>query len=185
MQFLSNGQLLCQLYCISYAPSIQLLREMRNKAGTIEEEGLYVVINPRKDPALVFSGCEGRAISKFFSSFQMDIGEFSAKTIVLDRVPEKAYLYFSCHSVYHLNYPPQSGLCLFGGLTLSLEDIQNDIFDMSSARLVTLSACETGVTDIVKGSTDEFLGSPAGFMLAGVPCVVSSLWSVPVSLQPY
>ena len=50
---------------------------------------------------------------------------------------------------------------------------------MSSARLVTLSACETGITDIVKGSGDEFIGLPAGFMLAGVPCVVSSLWSVP------
>lgn len=51
--------------------------------------------------------------------------------------------------------------------------------DISSARLVTLSACETGITDIVKGSADEFVGLPAGFMLAGIPCVVSSLWSVP------
>jgi CHAT domain-containing protein len=50
---------------------------------------------------------------------------------------------------------------------------------MSSARLVTLSACETGITDVVKGSADEFVGLPAGLMLAGVPCVVSSLWSVP------
>jgi CHAT domain-containing protein len=50
---------------------------------------------------------------------------------------------------------------------------------MSSARLVTLSACETGITDIKTGSSDEFVGLPAGFMLAGVPCVVSSLWSVP------
>jgi CHAT domain len=38
---------------------------------------------------------------------------------------------------------------------------------MSSARLVTLSACETGITDIMKGSADEFVGLPAGFMLAG------------------
>jgi CHAT domain-containing protein len=50
---------------------------------------------------------------------------------------------------------------------------------MSSARLVTLSACETGITDIVKGSADEFVGLPASFMLTGVPCVVSSLWLIP------
>ena len=68
---------------------------------------------------------------------------------------------------------------LFGGRTLNLADLQNDIADMSSARLVTLSACETGITDVVKGSADEFVGLPAGLMLAGVPCVVSSLWSVP------
>jgi CHAT domain-containing protein len=50
---------------------------------------------------------------------------------------------------------------------------------LSPARLVTLSACETGITDIVKGSADKFTGLPADFMLAGVPCVISSLWSVP------
>ena len=44
---------------------------------------------------------------------------------------------------------------------------------------MALSACETGITDIFQGSAEEYVGLPAGFMLAGVPCVVSSLWSVP------
>src|SRR5205823_2525293 len=51
--------------------------------------------------------------------------------------------------------------------------------DLSAARLVTLSACETGVTDVLRGSAEEYVGIPAGFLLAGVPCVVSSLWAVP------
>jgi CHAT domain-containing protein len=44
--------------------------------------------------------------------------------------------------------------------------------------LVTLSACETGIADVVQGSADEYLSLPAGFLRAGVPCVVSSLWQV-------
>lgn len=44
-------------------------------------------------------------------------------------------------------------------------------------RLVTLSACETGITDI-RQSLDEFLGLPAGLMQAGAPAVVSTLWAV-------
>lgn len=60
-----------------------------------------------------------------------------------------------------------------------MKDLQNDIVDMSSAGLVTLSASENGITDVMKGNDDEFVGLPAGFMSAGVPCVVSSLWSVP------
>jgi hypothetical protein len=56
---LSDGQPLCQRYYVSYAPSIQLLREMQNKAEIIEGKGFYAVINPGEDPALVFSGCEG------------------------------------------------------------------------------------------------------------------------------
>ena len=63
--------------------------------------------------------------------------------------------------------------------TPSLEDFQNDVVDMSSARLVTLSACETGITDITTGSADEFVCLLQALLLAGVPCVVSSLLSVP------
>ncbi len=84
---LADGQLLCERYCISYAPSIQLLREMRNKAGTIEENGLYVVINPGEDPSLVFSGFEGQAISNFFSFSQINIGKFGTRATILDKVP--------------------------------------------------------------------------------------------------
>ena len=48
--------------------------------------------------------------------------------------------------------------------------------DISAARLITLSACETGVTEIQ--SPDEFLGLPAGFLQAGAPAVLSTLWPV-------
>lgn len=176
---LSDGQLLCQRYCISYAPSISLLREMQNKSGNILEKGLYAVINPEEDSRLVFSEYEGQTISKFFEFTQVDVGETGTKATVLDRISGQAYLHFSCHGSYNWNDPSQSGVFLHGGRTLSLADLQKDVVDMSSARLVTLSSCETGITDIVKGSADEFVGLPAGFMLAGVPCVVSSLWSVP------
>lgn len=57
--------------------------------------------------------------------------------------------------------------------------LQSDILDMPFTRLVTLSACETGLSDVLRGSPEEYVGLPAGFMLAGVPCIVSSLWSVP------
>jgi CHAT domain-containing protein len=40
-----------------------------------------------------------------------------------------------------------------------------------------LSACETGLSDI-RQSPDEFLGLPAGFLQAGAPAVVSTLWRV-------
>lgn len=179
---LSDDQLLCQRYCISYAPSIPLLKEMKNKAVTVGGKGLYEVINPEKDPTLVFSECEGHFISKFFQNPKICGPEQGTKPTVLYNIPGKAYIHFSCHGSYNWIDPHHSGLRLFGGRsidTLSLEDLQNDEVDMSSARLVTLSACETGITDNVRNRADEFVGLPAGFMLAGVPCVVSSLWSVP------
>ncbi|QNH56818.1 CHAT domain-containing protein, partial [Limnospira indica] len=58
---------------------------------------------------------------------------------------------------------------------LTLEDILR--LDLSNCRLVTLSACETGITDFTSTS-DEYIGLPSGFILAGSPNVVSTLWAV-------
>lgn len=116
---------------------------------------------------------------KTFKSSLIHIGETGTKTTVIEGVSGKSYIHFSCHGSYNWDDPPTSGLHLVGGKTLNIKDLQNNIVDLSSARLVTLSACESGITDGMKGSADEFFGLPTGFMLAGVPCVVSSLWSVP------
>jgi CHAT domain-containing protein/CO dehydrogenase/acetyl-CoA synthase epsilon subunit len=54
-----------------------------------------------------------------------------------------------------------------------------DIFslDLLNSRLVTLSACETGLIDI-NSSSDEYIGLPSGFLIAGATNVISTLWSV-------
>ncbi|MHC5718479.1 MAG: CHAT domain-containing protein, partial [Nostoc sp.] len=48
---------------------------------------------------------------------------------------------------------------------------------LEKCRLVTLSACETGLIDF-NNTSDEYIGLPSGFLLAGSPSVVSSLWKV-------
>ena len=54
-----------------------------------------------------------------------------------------------------------------------------EIFDLSLSKcsLVTLSACETGLTDI-RDNTDEYIGLPSGFFYAGATSVISTLWAV-------
>jgi CHAT domain-containing protein len=89
----------------------------------------------------------------------------------------RTYVHFSCHGGYDWNEPPASGLELTDG-RLTLAELQQGGIDLSTARLVTLSACETGISDVLQNA-QEYVGIPSGFMLAGVPCVVSNLWSVP------
>ncbi|MGB7713097.1 MAG: CHAT domain-containing protein [Microcoleus sp.] len=48
---------------------------------------------------------------------------------------------------------------------------------ISQCSLVTLSACETGLTTST-AMTDEYIGLPSGFLYAGSMNVVSSLWAV-------
>ena len=49
--------------------------------------------------------------------------------------------------------------------------------NLDQCRLVTFSACETGITDPTSIS-DEYVGLLSAFLYAGSPSVVSTLWSV-------
>ncbi|MGK7898127.1 MAG: CHAT domain-containing protein, partial [Xenococcus sp. (in: cyanobacteria)] len=113
--------------------------------------------------------------------------------------------HFSCHGYFNVNNPLQSALILANAeicteikpkvnnsedyktfpfrdgkrtdpsKCLTLENIFK--LDLPLCRLVTLSACETGLTD-AKSLSDEYIGLPSGFLFAGSPNVVSSLWTV-------
>ena len=90
-------------------------------------------------------------------------------------------VHFATHGILNSTQPELSGV------VLSLVDEQgtpqngflrlHDIFNLHlPAGLVVLSACETGLGEVVKG--EGLIGLTRGFMYAGSPRVVVSLWSV-------
>ena len=70
----------------------------------------------------------------------------------------------------------RSALKLAKPESLTLETIFEHI-KLPRTRLVVMSACETGLVD-PGDLAAEYVGLPAGFVMAGVPSVVSSLWAV-------
>jgi CHAT domain-containing protein len=174
----NTSELVCDHYQVSYTPSTKVLAQVPAKAmqGVIPE--LYAVINPEADPNLVFTPIEGAAIVRLFARYKADEGHVGTKQQVIAGVQGRTYVHFSCHGVYEMNDPAQSGLILTDG-RLTLGELQRGEIDLSNIRLVTLSACETGIIHVFQHGAEEYVGLPAGFMMAGVPCVVSSLWAVP------
>ena len=86
------------------------------------------------------------------------------------------HVHFACHGHYDWAEPMRSALQLAKGEPLSLAQVMGEVqFDRT--QLVALSACETGISDI-RATPDEYVGLPAGFLLAGAPAVVSTLWAV-------
>jgi CHAT domain-containing protein len=90
-------------------------------------------------------------------------------------------LHFATHGILNSEQPELSGV------VLSLFDQQgkpqngflrlHDIFNLNlSAELVVLSACQTGLGQEIKG--EGLVGLTRGFMYAGSPRVVVSLWNV-------
>ena len=87
-------------------------------------------------------------------------------------LPGHDVLHLACHAQFRADNPSFSALELAdGGLTL-LDAQRLPVAGM----LVALSACETGLSHVAPG--DELLGLVRGFMLAGAPTVLASLWMV-------
>jgi CHAT domain-containing protein/tetratricopeptide (TPR) repeat protein len=118
---------------------------------------------------------EAEAIADLFDTSPL-VDEQATLQAVLNSAPGTAYLHLASHGAFAWGNALNSALVLAGHEKLTLADIIRKL-DLDAARLVTLSACETGITD-VQQSPDEYVGFPAGFMQAGAPGVVSSLWTV-------
>ncbi|MGH8068468.1 MAG: CHAT domain-containing protein [Candidatus Entotheonellia bacterium] len=87
------------------------------------------------------------------------------------------HLHFACHGRFDTHSPLDSALYFAGEETLTLRDLLANTLDVSAARLVVLSAYQTGLTDF-HNVPDGAVGFPAGFIQASVPGIVSTLWPV-------
>jgi CHAT domain-containing protein/uncharacterized protein YbgA (DUF1722 family) len=86
--------------------------------------------------------------------------------------------HFACHGQFGLDDTLDSALLLAQESRLTLRDlVAGDTTALSNLRLVALSACQTAINDF-RRLPDESIGLPGGFLQAGVPAVVGTLWSV-------
>jgi CHAT domain-containing protein/tetratricopeptide (TPR) repeat protein len=179
----------CLLDCfkqgVRYTPSCQLLQRVEQQQRP-HFHRLFGIQTPTEDLYEADLGAFG-AIKKQFAKADL-LKQAQAKKSQLLRFDENTqkvtqheglleahYAFFFCHGYFDLNSPLDSHLQL-ADENLTLADIINH-FDMKNCRLVSLSACETGLTDFRKAS-DEYIGLPSGFLLAGSTNVVSTLWYV-------
>lgn len=169
----------CDDYSVTYVPSAYVLHISRKRAVQPERQArsLFVAINPTSDPKLKYTSIEGEAITQYFSTTHQTISQGNDVTTTAFQSTAKsyAYIHYSGHGYYHWRDSTQSGLQL-ADKPYTLSNILSGL-DLSTCRLVTLSACETGITEFQK-TPDEYVGLPTGFLQAGAPAVVSTLWAV-------
>lgn len=87
-------------------------------------------------------------------------------------LPGHDVLHLACHGQFRADNPSFSSLELADGALTLLDAQRLPVAGM----LVALSACETGLSHVAPG--DELLGLVRGFLLAGAPTVLASLWMV-------
>jgi CHAT domain-containing protein len=179
---------------VRYAPSCQLLRLVQSRKRPYFTH-FFAVQNPTAD--MTYTDMEVEAIKDFFEKASV-LKQSTATKAAIKEAPINAIhcLHFNGHSYFNFTNPWESRLILadapvepvkqhHAGLPNGeVHDLENyftlaEIYSLNleQCRLVTLSACETGLIDFTNPS-DEYIGFPGAFLCAGSASVVSPLWSI-------
>ncbi|MFP5316863.1 MAG: CHAT domain-containing protein [Acidimicrobiia bacterium] len=124
---------------------------------------------------LRYAKAELDIIGETFPHARLRFGADATTAQLLTDVAGAGYVHLACHGEYDVGDPLASKVVLHDG-ALTLRDLIG-LTAFASVRLVTASACQTGITDVVR-LPDEAVGLPAGFLQSGAAGVVATLWSV-------
>ena len=187
---------------VRFAPSLQVLDVVQKRPQT-PLQSLFALQNPTED--LLYTELEVAEIQALFAPRATVLQRQEAtKTAMAEQaavLASNACLHFSCHGYFNFAKPELSALILGGstikpappdadpnrylaqrdGSALDLSQCLTllDLFalDLRQARLVALSACETGLSEL-NSLSDEFVGLSSGFLYAGCNSVIGTLWTV-------
>jgi CHAT domain-containing protein len=117
--------------------------------------------------------------SRSFQAFDFDASQAAALS---PQLADYRIIHFATHGILDSRHPELSGLLLSmvdpAGKPIDGFLQTHDIYSMKlRGDLVVLSACQTALGTEIAG--EGLVGLPRGFMYAGAPRVVASLWRVP------
>jgi CHAT domain-containing protein len=173
-----SGRRLIDDYVVTYAPSLAAIATISERLQMLradEAATLAAVINPTSD--LRFSAIEGALIESRFAQGARAVLEGDAATIhsILKAIDGRSYWHFASHGSFNWMDSSAAGLLLKKEV-LSVAALSGALA-LGTPRLVVLSACETGLHEMVR-TPDEFSGLPAAFLRIGAIGVLSTLWPV-------
>ena len=155
---------------VSYAPSasVELHRRKRAEpAGYASLVGFAV-----RDPSIPQAEAEIRAAGACFDTAQLFVDDDARVDVLQQAAADGDVLHLATHGLFRPDNPYFSALKLADGWI----DVRSIYRLPLRARLVVLSACESGAVQVQGG--DEAIGLVRGFLGAGAQSLVVSLWNV-------
>ena len=127
-------------------------------------------------PQLPGARAEAEVVSKLYAGMAL-VGSAATEGALRQRVGGGVdILHFATHALFDPHYPLQSSLIMTDGKRAVPLSAERLFAQPLAARIVILSACETGMGQVVSG--DELLGLARSFYLGGATLVLASLWPV-------
>ena len=163
-------------YQIVYAPSLEALTAGQQLIANPKRATLAAVINPTGD--LPGTEKEGALVAAHFASADRTVlaGGAATPDAVIAALKGKTHWHFASHGTFSWADARQSALLMHDAAPLSVGRLL-ETDGLGRPRLVVLSACETGLSDITS-SPDEFIGLPGTFTALGAAGVLGTLWPV-------
>ena len=163
-------------YAVRYAPSATGLARARGIADGVQGQALLAIDEPQpvQGNRLPNSRLEVAAIADLFPDRVVLPGGQATRQAMLDALPGKSVVHFSCHGFNNWDDPLKTGLVMAHDEPLTVRDLM--ALGGLDARLAALSACETGI--VGRKLPDEVIAFPTALLQAGFAGVAASLWSV-------
>jgi CHAT domain-containing protein len=178
-----DGKYLLEKYAVFYAPSASVLvfaTENARRKEQMKDERLLSIGNPDFDreenpnlPDLKSAEVEAREIAAGYQQSIDLLGGQATKERFLQNLTHVEVLHFAGHFLANRQSPGNSKLLFAGG---DLRSSALAAYKLPLAKLVVLSACETGFERYNK--SEGAIGIARTFLALGAPVVVASQWQV-------
>ncbi|MBK9214898.1 MAG: CHAT domain-containing protein [Chloracidobacterium sp.] len=167
---LNDGQrYLIESYETVYAPSAAVWARTNAKRPRGPRKSLIIGYADERIPQ---AEREAHGLAKVLPDADVFTGKQATFEAFTANAGRHGLIHLACHGQFRPDSPMFSSLHLADGW-VTVQDICSRRINAS---LVTLSACETGVSKIAAG--DELLGLVRGFLAAGASSMIVSLWTV-------
>jgi CHAT domain-containing protein len=155
---------------------MKYLGEKKNdKRGGILAMGNPDLGDPQHD--LAFAQKEAVEVAKTWPNSRVFVRKEATEAALRKYGADFNYIHLAMHGQFSPDNPLQSALLLAPDSQSNGLLTVDKLYSMQlGANLVTLSACETGLSKIANG--DDLVGLTRGFLYAGASSIVASLWKV-------
>lgn len=116
---------------------------------------------------------EARRVARLLGGVAL-VGPTPKEQELLASAHHYRFIHFCCHGTFNVGRPLDSALHIGPGEMLSAHDVLGQV--RLHCELVTLSACESGLSRVTSG--DELYGLARAFLTAGAPTILCPLWRV-------
>jgi CHAT domain-containing protein len=154
---------------VSYAPSATVYALCQERSSRDSGRALAFGV---EDPSIPAANVEARAVAERIIGAETRLGEEATVATLQDEAPHCDVLHLACHGLFRADNAMFSSLKLSDGWLTAADALSLDL----TGTLVTLSACESGRSEVIGG--DEVLGLTRAFLGAGAATLVVSLWLV-------